>query len=129
MNDETHVSKGLFDSLKALAISLVSIVHIRLALLSTDLEENRERLVSLLVLMLIALFCLGVGTVLLTILIVVAFWDGYRLQVLAGLAGVFLTGGMLAWGIALYKIKTRPRLFAASLAELTNDKQQMTSRS
>lgn len=128
MNDETQVGKGLFDSLKILAISLVSIVHTRLALLSTDLEENRERLVSLLVLILSALFCLGVGTVLLAILIVVAFWDGYRLQVLAGLAGFFLASGLLAWGIAFYKVKTRPRLFAASLAELTNDHQQMTSR-
>ncbi|MGV8935451.1 MAG: phage holin family protein, partial [Gallionellaceae bacterium] len=76
MRDESPgASLGLLDSLKRLAASLLAISYTRLELLSTELEENRERLVSTLVLLLIALFCLGVGVVLITILLVVAFWD------------------------------------------------------
>lgn len=129
MSDEVpSEGKGLFDSLRALAASLVAIAHTRLELLSTDMEENREQLASLMVVMLIALFCLGVGVVLMTILVVVAFWDSNRLLVLGGLAVVFLAGGAVAWGLALHKMRTKPRLFAASLAELSKDRQQLTLR-
>ena len=121
-------SKGLFESLTVLATTLVAIAHTRLDLLSTDLEEEREHLLSLLVLTLAALFCLGVGVVLATILLVAVFWDTHRLLVLGTLAGFFLAVGMAAWGFAMRKARTKPRLFAASLLELLKDRQQIDSR-
>ena len=121
--------KGLFDSLKGLAASLVAIAHTRLDLLSTDLEEERARLVSVLVMLFVALFCLGVGVVLLAILVAVVFWDSHRLLALAGLTGVFLAGGVAALGCARHTLKTKPRLFAASLAELSKDRQHLMDRS
>ncbi len=121
-------SKGLLESLAALAATLVAIAHTRLDLLSAELEEDRERVLSLLVLTLAALFCLGVGVVLATILIVVAFWDTHRVLALSGLAGFFLAVGMAAWMFAMHKARTKPRLFAASLSELLKDRQQLVSR-
>lgn len=120
-------SKGLFESLTVLATTLVAIAHTRLDLLSADLEEDREHLLSLLVLTLAALFCLGVGVVLATILLVAAFWDTHRLLVLGSLAGFFLAVGMAAWRFAMRKARTKPRLFAASLLELLKDRQQLDS--
>jgi uncharacterized membrane protein YqjE len=97
MNEKTPGgSKGLLESLATLAATLVAIAHTRLDLLSADLEEDREHLLSLLVLTLAALFCLGVGLVLATILLVVAFWDTHRILALSGLAGFFLAAGMAA---------------------------------
>lgn len=121
-------SKGLLESLTALAATLVAIVHTRLDLLSTDFEEEREHLLSLLVLALATLFCLGVGAVLATILLVVVFWDTHRLLVLGSLAGFFLAVGMAAWMFAMHKMRTKPRVFAASLSELFKDRQQLVSR-
>ncbi len=120
--------KGLLASLATLASTLVAIAHTRLDLLSSDLEEEREHLLSLLVLSLSALFFLGIGVLLATLLVVVAFWDTYRLPVLAVLAVIFLAAGISAWRIALHKARTKPRLFAASLAELLKDRQQLVSR-
>jgi uncharacterized membrane protein YqjE len=120
--------KGLLASLTALAATLVAIAHTRLDLLSSDLEEEREHLLSLLVLSLSALFFLGIGVLLATLLVVVAFWDTYRLPVLAVLTGVFLAAGITAWRIALHKAKTKPKLFAASMSELLKDRQQLISR-
>ena len=129
MSDQTPgASKGLFESLTVLAASLVAIAHTRLDLLSTDVEEDRERFTALLLLMLIAMFCLGVGVVLLTILLVVAFWDNHQLLVLAGLTGLFLAGGAIAWSVAQRKLKTKPRLFAGSMAEFSKDRQHLTQR-
>ncbi len=121
--------KGLFDSLKGLAATLIAIAHTRLELLSTDWEEERARLVSVLALLFVALFCLGVGVVLLAILVAVVFWDSHRLLALAGLTGLFLAGGVAALGVARHKLRTRPRLFAASLAELSRDRQHLMDRS
>lgn len=120
---------GLFESLKTLSGSLIAIVHTRLELLSNDIAEERAHLTTLLVLGLIALFCLGVGVVLLTILIAVAFWESHRLAALGGLTGFFLVvGAGLVW-LAMHKARTRPRLFEASLAELSRDRQQLSSGS
>ncbi len=120
---------GLFESLKTLSASLVSIVQTRLELLSTDVAEAREHLITLLVMGLVALFCLGVGLVLLSILIVVALWESHRLMALGGLTGVFLVAGAGVVWLAMHKVRTRPRLFAASLAELSKDRQHLTSGS
>jgi uncharacterized membrane protein YqjE len=121
-------SKGLLASLTTLAATLVAIAHTRLDLLSSDLEEERAHFLSLLVLALSALFLLGLGVLLATLLLVVAFWDTYRLLVLAVLAGTFLVAGITAWRIALHKARTKPRLFAASMSELLKDRQQLVSR-
>jgi uncharacterized membrane protein YqjE len=120
--------KGLLDSLTTLATTLVAIAHTRLDLLSTDLEEDREHLLSLLIFTLCALFFFGVGLLLASILLVVIFWDSYRLLVLALLAGCFLLAGAGAWWIAVTKAKNKPRLFAGSMSELLLDRQQLASR-
>ena len=130
MSERTPVeSKGLLESLTTLAGTLVAIAHTRLDLLSADLEEERAHLLSLLVLTLAALFCLGIGVVLATILLVLAFWDTHRLLALGALAGFYLVIGMGVWAFALHKARTKPRLFAASLSELFKDRLQLTSRS
>jgi uncharacterized membrane protein YqjE len=121
-------SKGLLESLTTLAATLVAIGQTRLALLSSDLEEEREHLISLLVLALTALFFLGLGVLLVTLLLVVAYWDTYRLPALAVLAGVFLLAGIVAWRVALHKARTKPRFFAASMSELLKDRQHLVSR-
>lgn len=130
MPDNAHIApRGLFDSLGALASSVVAIIHTRLELLSTDLEEDQQHIFSLLVLALVALFLLGVGVVLVTILLVVAFWDSHRLLVLGLLAGFFLLSGLTAAAVALHKARNKPRPFAASLLELYKDRQQIVTRS
>jgi uncharacterized membrane protein YqjE len=130
MAEESQAATGgLFESLKTLSVSLVGIVHTRLELLSTDIAEEREHLITLLLLVQLALFFLGVGILLLALLIVVAFWESHRLLALGGLTGLFLLASAGAVWLAVHKTRTRPRLFAASLAELSKDRQHLTSRS
>ncbi|MGZ8262288.1 MAG: phage holin family protein [Methylotenera sp.] len=125
--ESNMASEGLFASLKNLATTLVAIVHTRLDLLSTDLEEGRQRLVSLMVLTFVSLFCIFIGVVLLAILIAVVFWDSHRLLALSALSGTFLIAGAILGGLAIRTLKTMPRMFEASLAELSKDHQQLTN--
>jgi uncharacterized membrane protein YqjE len=120
---------GLFESLKTLATSLIGIAHTRLELLSTDIAEAREHLITRVLLLLVALFCLCMGVLLLALLIVAAFWETHRLLALGCVAGFFLAAAAgLAW-FARHKARTVPRLFEASLTELSRDRQHLTSGS
>lgn len=119
-------SGGLFASLKNLTATLIAIAYTRIDLLCTELEEERQRLLSLFVMTFVSLFCLCVGVVLLAILMVVVFWDTHRLLVLGTLTGVFLLAGAVLCVMALNALKTMPRVFQASLAELAKDHQQIT---
>jgi uncharacterized membrane protein YqjE len=126
MTDKTSTSsKGLFESITALTSTLVAIVHTRLELLSTDLEEDRERLMSLVTLSLISLFSMMIAVVLVTITLVVAFWDSYRVLALASIAGVFLIVGVATWLAAIHKAKNKPKKFIASLLELIKDRHHL----
>ncbi len=124
----TEDRRGLVDSLTATAATLVAIVHTRLDLLSTDLEEEREHFVSLTLLSMGAFFCFGVGVGLAASVIVVAVWDSYRLLALSSLAALFLAAGVVAILSARKKAQEKPRLFAASLAELGKDRQWLAPR-
>lgn len=118
-------AEGLLNSLKNLTVTLIAIIHTRLELISTDLEEGRERFISLLAMAFISLFSLCFGAVLLTILIVVVFWDTHRLLVLGSLTGLFLIAGAALGAVVVGKLKSMPRMFEASLAELIKDHQEI----
>lgn len=126
MAEPTHqAAEGLLSSLKNLTVSLIAIVHTRLELISADLEEGRERFISLLALAFISLFSLCFGAVLLTILVVVVFWDTHRLLVMASLTTLFIVVGVVIGAVVIRRLKRMPRMFEASLAELIKDHQEM----
>ncbi len=114
-------AEGLLHSLKNLTVTLIAIIHTRLELLSADLEEGRERFISLLAMIFVSLFCLCFGAVLVTILVVVIFWDTHRLLVLGSLTGLFLAAGAILGVLAIRALKSMPRMFEASLTELIKD--------
>jgi len=118
-------AEGLLNSLKNLTVTLIAIIHTRLELLSTDLEEGRERFISLLAMAFVSLFSLCFGAVLLTILVVVVFWESHRLLVLGSLTGLFLITGAVLGAVVVSKLKSMPRMFEASLAELIKDHQEI----
>ena len=116
-----HSAEGLLGSLKSLSSLVVAISHNRLNLLSTDLEIARERTVSVLMMVLVALFCLCFGALLLALFVVVIFWDTHRLIALGSVTGLFLlVGGIYLWRV-LRALKRMPATFEASLTELAKD--------
>lgn len=120
---------GLLESLKALTGTLVRIVQTRLELLANDIALERAHLATLLVLGTVALFLLGVGVVLVALFVAVAFWESHRLLALGVLAASFVVAGTVLAALTVYKARRRPRLFAASLAELAKDRTQLSGES
>ncbi len=119
---------GMLQSLRKLATTLVELLQNRLELLATDLEEERVRLLQVLIWAAGALFFFVLGVLMVTMIVVLLVWDSHRLAGIVVLAAVFLA---IAAGLAIgvYKrIHRRSRLFSASLDELAKDKERLTSR-
>lgn len=116
---------GLMDSVKRLLGTLSGIVSTRLELLSNELQEERLYWMRILLLGVVALFCLGVAALLLTALIVVLFWEDHLIAALAGLSGFFFALGALLVSVMRSKARDKSKLFSASLAELSKDRDQL----
>ena len=119
-------SIGLLESLKRLAGTLLAICHTRLELLTNEIEEERLRVGQMLFYGSIALLFFGLAIMLLTVFIVVLFWDSQRLLVLGGLATLFFVVGFVAWSAMRRVAREKSKLFSNSLAELANDRDQLT---
>lgn len=113
---------GLLESAKRLLCTLTSIISTRLELLANELQEERLRLTQMLFFALATLFCFSMGILLLTVFIVVLFWDDHRLAVLGGLTVLFFASGGLMALLLRSKARAKPRLFSASLGELAKDR-------
>jgi len=118
---------GLMGSIRQLLSTVTSIASTRLELLVNEVQEERLRLTQMLLFTLFALFCFGVGILLLTAFIVVLFWDDHRLAVLGALSALFFALGALTAMLLRSKAQAKPRLFSASLAELTKDRAQLSA--
>ena len=118
---------GLFHSGKVLLATLMGIAHTRVELISTEVEEQFARMVSLLVWGLVALFLAFTGVILSAIAFIVLFWDSNRVLAAGGLAVVFVVLAVIAVLGFIARAKARPRLFEASLEELAKDRNQLES--
>lgn len=118
-------STGLSESLKRMAGTVLAILQTRVELLVNELDEERLRFEQTLLYAGIALLFFGLSIMLLTVFVVVLFWDSQRLPVLGSLAAFFLVAGLLMWNALRLTSKKRHRLFSASLAELSDDREQL----
>lgn len=117
--------RGLGSSLQGLMATLVAIFHTRLALLVTELEEEKRRLLATVawgaVGVLVGCFTLAFAAVFVTVL----FWDHHRVWVLGLMTLLF--GAISAWAIHRVKVLVRESgdMLAATLAELEADRRAL----
>lgn len=114
-------SQGLVHSLKTLGRTGVEILYTRLQLVSNEIQEEKERLIGLMVYAVVGVFCASFGMLLLTFLVVVVFWDTSRVAALAALALLYLSLAVAALITFRSKLKAHASLFAATLSELKKD--------
>jgi uncharacterized membrane protein YqjE len=121
-------SGGLMESLKRMTGTLLAIFQTRLELFSIEVEEERLHIKQMLLYGSIALLFFALAAILLTALVVVVFWDSYRLQVLGGFTMLYLVAGAFAWN-AFHRVANRKsQLFSASMAALADDHDQLAPR-
>ena len=112
---------GLFASLRRLVTTLVELVHSRLDLVGIELQLEVQRATSLLLWAFAGIVCGTVALVLLAVTVLIAFWDTHRLLAAGCITAVFALASL---GMAMHvrrRVRTRPRLFGATLDELQHD--------
>lgn len=117
---------GLLASLRRLVGTVTEILHTRLELFVTELDEERARIVRALVLAAIGAYCLAMGVLLLAIFIIVAYWDEHRLLAIGLLTGAFSVAGIAALIALRTLMGKRRQMFAQTLAELRADRDKLS---
>jgi uncharacterized membrane protein YqjE len=124
----SHRPPSFHQSIKAYLATWVELLKVRLELLSTEWQEECQRLEQILLLAATAVACLALGVLCITLLVVAVFWDtDYRLAVVGGFAGLYLALGVAAGLLMRRKTRSKPRLFATTLSELAKDLQHLSS--
>ncbi len=119
---------GILQLLRRILSTLIEILRTRAQLAVTEIEEQALRATQLLLLALLILFFLSFAVLLGTLAVVTAFWNSHPVGVLAGCAGLYLLVAAVL-GVVLYRgVRTRPRLLAATLAELARDGEEFRPR-
>jgi uncharacterized membrane protein YqjE len=120
--------RGLFQSLANLVATIVAIAQTRLELLSTELQEEMHRVAEIMVWTLIALLSAGIGLFLLALVIIFVFWDAHRVLASVAVTGAFFVIAIVAGLVLRAKVRGKPRLLDATLAELAKDRDSLMSR-
>jgi len=121
--------EGLMESLRRVTRSFLAMLFTRLEILSTEVAEERMNLSRLLFVALTVLFCLQVGIIFGLLFFVLAVSPEHRVAAV-GIAGGVMLLGALVGGLWLRGwLKSRPPLFAATIAELKKDRERIRSRS
>ena len=124
--EAAEAGAGLFASLKSLVATLLATGRLRLSLLATELEEEKLRLVDILISALAGIFLLSLGLILLLFFVALAFWEqrllvfGLAAAITLGLGGFFVARLLLA-------VSRPTALFRASLKELDKDIETLNS--
>lgn len=130
-NDEEAVRGPLVRllySLKTLLATLVGLTHTRLRLLGTELEEEVWRTASLLLRAGVALLAGVTGLLFAGFTLIVAFWDTHRLLVSLLVTSAFFVIALVAAGMLIAGIRSKPPFLEGTLAELARDRQRLEDR-
>ncbi len=118
--------ENLISSLKNLVSTGASIAQTRLELISTDVQIARSKFISLLVMIVFALFFLFFGLVMLALFIVNYSWETDRILALTLLTSGFLAVGVILSAVILQSLRTMPKLFEATISELQKDREELS---
>ena len=118
--------ENLLSSIKHIVATGASIAQTRLELLSVDVQIARSKFISLIVMIICALFFLFFGLVMLALLIVIYSWETNRMLALGLLTSGFIVIGLVLVLLVMQSLRTMPKLFEASIAEFAKDREELS---
>jgi uncharacterized membrane protein YqjE len=128
MDQPTETEGGLFASLRRMLDAALALVQNRFEVFTVELQEEKIRLVDLLLRAVVVVVLAFMTLIAATALVVVWFWDS---SPVAALAIVTLLYGLTAAGVG-YSLKQRlqkgPPPFAGTLAEFKKDRECLGKR-
>lgn len=122
---DSHSS--LLRSLRTLLATLLATVRTRGELLQVELEEEKLRVAGITAYAVAGAFFLALAVVVLTLFVILLYWESHRVLVTGLIALVYLISGVACMLVARSRAKVKSKLFAASLAQLRKDGERLSS--
>lgn len=121
MDSPSPAHHGILGSLQTLVAGLVDSVHDRVTLLSTELQEEKFRLIQTFIWISAAVFTAIMAVTFASLTIVFAFWESNRVAALGALTALY-GAGVVALIVGFRRFLARqPRPFDATIRELKQD--------
>ena len=127
--DSGHTDRpGLLDSIRGLGEGLLASVQDRIALFSLELNEEKFRLIQVFFWVCAIAFAGALALTFASLALVYLFWESARLAVLGGLA--LLYGGAFVAIIVAFRryLRRQPMFLAATLQEISGDRECFRTR-
>lgn len=119
---------GLFHSLTHFVGTLVGVLHTRLELLTTEVQEEVQRTTGLLIWAFVASFAAMMALFLAALTVIFVFWDSYRVAAALAMVILFLLIAVTGALTLKKRLKSRPQLLSATLAELARDRDHLRTK-
>jgi uncharacterized membrane protein YqjE len=120
------VPAGIFGSVRRVLDTVLAILQNRLELMMIELNEEKSRLISVVIWAAALLFLAFMGIVALMLTVVMLLWD-HALIVLGSFTGVFLLGALVSFLMIKKKIKGSIP-FSETIAQLKKDRAWLQSQ-
>lgn len=124
----SRAAEGLFGALRRMLATLLAMVHTRLELITTELEEEIHRAASILLWALVALFFGSLAVLMLALMLLIVFWETHRVLVAALITAAFLGLAIATALLARARLRARTGLLAASIEQLRRDRAALEER-
>ena len=122
MSEESQgPATSLLRSLVQLGGTLLAVAQTRVELLTTELSEDLERGLRILLWAMVGLLAGILGLLLAGITVIIYFWDTHRMAAALGVTAVFLILAAIAGQAFRRQLRQKPRLLDATRTELHHD--------
>jgi uncharacterized membrane protein YqjE len=125
---QERLTSGLFHSLGKFASTLLALAHTRLALLTTELQEEIRQVGAILLWAFIAALAAMMSLFLGALAVIFAFWETHRIAASLAVICLFLLIAVVAAFVLRRKLLSKPALLEDTLAELAKDRDQLRAR-
>jgi len=122
MSDPVGQSSGLLATARNFAQNLLGSVQNRLELFGAELQEEKFRLIQIIIWIAATAFSGMMALTFASITVVYLFWESARIAVLCGLALFYTVGfAIIMWQFHRF-LGRQPKPFAATIAEFEKDR-------
>ena len=112
-------------TVRSVVRTLLSFAETRARLAANEFEEQLLRLLEVAAWAVAAAVFFSIAVLLVSLFVVIVFWDSNRILAAGLLAGLFIASGGVSALMVRSCLAARPKFLAATLAELDKDRQRM----
>jgi uncharacterized membrane protein YqjE len=116
---------GLLDSARRMLATFIALIHTRLELFTTEIEEEIQRAAGILLWGLVALFFGSLTVLMIAMTILIVFWDDNRVLAASLITATFLVLTGVFGFLARARLRAKPRFMASSVEELKRDREAL----